>query len=170
MRLSVTVGVAALLLGCTFDPSGVPGEVAGDGGRGGDALRGPGTDARAVDATPAACLDGDGDQFQTVGVPGSECGDLLDCDDQDPLAYPGQPDYFDSPRLSGGYDYDCDGVETPVDTTEGRDCFWDWFDCAGTGWTDGVPGCGQAGRYHVCKSRNGRCREDAADILTMPCK
>jgi len=40
-------------------------------------------------------------------------GAQLDCDDADPEVHPGQKKFFTSPRKnSGGFDYDCDGVET----------------------------------------------------------
>lgn len=173
MRLCVTVAVATLAFGCSFDTSGVPSEVARDASGGPDAVGGTGVDAAVgdgggPDAQPVACLDRDGDQFQTVGIPGSECGALLDCDDLDPSAYPGQPDYFDVPRVSGGFDYDCDGTEAQLDTSEGSRCGWDWWDCVGTGWTAGVPACGQSGAYHVCRDQGG-CNEVSAGITLMQC-
>ena len=104
-----------------------------------------------------------------MGIPGSDCGEQLDCDDQDGSAYPGQPDFFDVPRSSGGYDYDCDGVETRIDTREGSNCGWDWFDCVGTGWTGGVPACGESGTFHVCQSGGG-CNEVSSSTIKMKCK
>jgi hypothetical protein len=35
-----------------------------------------------------------------------------DCDDADADAFPGQTAFFPTPRASGGYDYNCDAVET----------------------------------------------------------
>jgi hypothetical protein len=37
----------------------------------------------------------------------------VDCDDQDPRVHPGQLAYFSSPTSAGGYDYNCDGEQTP---------------------------------------------------------
>ncbi len=49
--------------------------------------------------------DGDGHAASSLGV----CGD--DCDDSDANVFKGQTSWFTSPRASGGYDYDCNGVE-----------------------------------------------------------
>lgn len=37
-----------------------------------------------------------------------------DCNDADGRAFPGQTSSFDTPATGGGYDFDCDGVETPL--------------------------------------------------------
>jgi hypothetical protein len=163
--------------GCVFDESGVPDSVAGltDALPGGSDTSPDGTDAISpVDAGPpgdaALCLDQDGDQFQVVGVPGSVCGETLDCDDRDQFAYPGQPEFFITERTSGGFDYNCDGTEEPIDTTTGSDCGWDWWDCEGTGWIDGgPPACGQQGTWHVCED-DGGCRETERMMVTMACR
>ncbi len=170
MRFGLPLATCILMLGCSFDPSGVPSDVARDAAGLGDAKRGgSGADANAPDATPTPCKDTDGDQYQVVGIPGSACGETLDCDDLDGNAYPGQPEFFDVPRVQGGYDYDCDGAETPQDTSEGGDCHWDWWDCVGTGWVGGVPACGEPGVFHVCRD-DGGCKETSAATVRMKCK
>ncbi len=42
-----------------------------------------------------------------------------DCDADDPRAYPGQTASFGTPRTSGSFDFDCDGIETATDTVIG---------------------------------------------------
>ncbi|NUO48714.1 MAG: hypothetical protein HOV80_07650 [Polyangiaceae bacterium] len=34
-----------------------------------------------------------------------------DCDDSDARVWPGQDEFFDTPRASGGYDFNCDGID-----------------------------------------------------------
>lgn len=82
-----------------------------------------GTDAGS-DAGPAPCeldfyRDGDGDGFGDPSDSVFVCSppaDYIrtggDCDDSDPDAHPGQTMWFNVPRMSGGFDYDCDGSET----------------------------------------------------------
>lgn len=160
--------------GCVFDQSGVPDTIAGavDAAVGaGDGTTGPSvSDAQPVTFADAAlCRDDDGDQFQIVGVPGSSCGENLDCDDRDPLAYPGQPDFFTVPRTGGGFDFNCDGNEERSDTEVGSDCGWDWWDCVGTGWVGSAPACGQEGTWHRCEDSGG-CRETERVMRTMSCR
>jgi hypothetical protein len=69
----------------------------------------------------------------------------LDCDDNDSLAYPGQPGYSSIPRVSGGYDFNCDGAEESgyhydAGTCTGRDAV---NDCLGVVlWEAAPPACG----------------------------
>lgn len=166
--------VALALVGCRFDEAGLPGsgrDAAGSADADLDVR-----DARLVEPDGASsdaaapCTDHDGDDFY-VAAGGADCGELLDCDDFDALAFPGQSEFFTEARVSGGFDYDCDGEETPeLDTTAGGDCYWDWFTCEGSGWYGGVPACGTEGIWHVCSASGIECRESDANLQTMPCR
>ncbi len=172
-RGAVAALVAMALVGCRFDEAGLTGGEVTDAGGSGDAIIADGRlsipDGAPSDAA-APCVDRDDDGF-FVATADAGCGELLDCDDFDPLAFPGQSEFFIEARVSGGFDYDCDGSETPeLDTRAGGDCYWDWFTCEGTGWYGGVPACGTEGIWHVCSPDGMSCRESDADLLTMPCR
>ncbi len=59
-------------------------------------------------SVPASCPGGVGGW--TIQAPSSSSD--TDCDDQEPLAFPGSGHWATVPRSDGSYDYDCDGVET----------------------------------------------------------
>jgi hypothetical protein len=166
-RSATPVAVAVLALGvllgagaCRFDPGGLGsgGGPDDDDDGGGDAISGDGgahSDAAPLppDAPPpdaAPCVDEDGDLVPRVNVEGATCGLILDCDDGDEDAFPGQPGFFDHERTSGGYDFDCDELEEPFTELQGEGCHLDWFTCVGTGWVGAVPACGEVGTWHVC--------------------
>jgi hypothetical protein len=87
----------------------------------------------------AAGCDADGDG---AARDDAQCGGD-DCDDSDARVKPGQTAFFDTPRASGGFDFDCDGVETTfVPTACG--CGDVVFE------SDGPWGCGAHGRKHAC--------------------
>jgi len=99
-------------------------------------------------------LDYDGDGF---GSSESEClcgpdgyytvVNSNDCYDENADASPTQGGYFTVSRGDGSYDYDCDGSETKYDTSSG-DCSWFAWSCtATTGWSSGVPSCGDSSNY-----------------------
>jgi len=163
----------AVLSACQFDEGGIPHPVGGaDSGTTVDTPSPADAavpDAYRPDATPP-CVDDDGDSYPAGEVPGVDCGPTSDCDDTDPRAHPGQQDYFDTPRTSGGFDFDCDGLESPLDTAQGFECAWDWFYCAGTGWLGTVPACGQEGTYHWCQPDWERCEEASVQTGRMPCR
>lgn len=126
-------------------------------------------DGDLVDGEPD--LDGDGipdcadDDADGDGV-GVASGD---CDDFDSNVFPGQSAFFTAPAQSGGYDYDCDGVETteltalavgsptcPGYSNCSVNCYWSagWVCYTGglvvscnmvSGWT--VPTCGASHGY-----------------------
>lgn len=58
----------------------------------------------AIGPAVDVCFDDDGDGYGSPGSPGCPAGDLLDCDDADPLTYPGAAEHCDR------RDNDCDGV------------------------------------------------------------
>jgi hypothetical protein len=158
-RLAVVLLTLGVLLGaaaCRFDPGGLGGGAGDDDDDDDDddSARDSGSsidaapDAPPADASP--CADEDGDLVPRVNVEGAACGEVLDCDDTDEDAFPGQPGFFDHARVSGGFDYDCDGAEEPFTEIQGEECHFDWFTCVGTGWLDSVPACGELGKWHVC--------------------
>lgn len=71
------------------------------------------------------------------------CGGL-DCDDNDARVLDGQTEYFDTPRVSGSYDFDCDGTSEPALPTS----------CSCPGQVLMVPagaeGCGMSGPLMEC--------------------
>lgn len=65
--------------------------------------------------------DKDGDTFGNSQVSKLGCSSTAgwvnkagDCDDLDNKAYPGQTQYFTSPRSNGSFDYNCDSVSAPL--------------------------------------------------------
>jgi hypothetical protein len=169
--LALAAGLAGA---CAFDPAGrVPaGEEGGDGAPGGADAGGPAApDAVGPDAAAPACVDGDGDGFMAANMPGAVC-DPADCDDADDRVYPGQTGAFTTPKASGGFDYDCNGVEEKLsDTTLGEGCHEDIFGpCLGTGWLGAVPACGQAGTWHRCEDTLFGCDEAEKVDAVMPCR
>ena len=72
----------------------------------------------------------------------------VDCCDSDANAKPGQTTYFTTARSGcGGYDYNCDSVETQRDTETGLDsCVSDICVGANT-WKGIVPACGTTGSW-----------------------
>lgn len=100
---------------------------------------------------PGTCknklIDGDADGQAAKSLGG--CG--KDCDDGDPLSFTGQPKYYVTPTKRGGFDYDCDGVETKQHDvfvkcdTSGGGCV-----LANEGWFyvgDPTPACGVTGDW-----------------------
>jgi hypothetical protein len=171
----VVLAAATLLCACSFDEGGVHGDGDGDGdGDLADAADPAAIDARADANRPDAavpCTDRDDDGHLAIGIEGSDCGLMLDCDDDDPRAFPGQGEYFDTPRAGvGGYDFNCNGDEETLDSTLGGECREEWWSCNGTGWVAGVPGCGGQGSWHVCASTDDGCAETSSTNTRMACR
>ena len=105
------------------------------------------------------CVDGDGDGVESCDG---------DCNDSDKAAYPGQTQYFTSPH-SGGFDYNCDGRETPelVDLVQCQDVTGT---CTGAGWRDAVPECGASGMFTECQVKAAKCTEHPAGQKAQPCR
>lgn len=162
----------ALSPACAFDRSGstvstgTDADPAGSPDSGSDA-----TDAApdSVDASP--CADSDGDGYFAPTMPGAVC-DPVDCDDDDDRVHPGQMGSFTTPKSTGDFDYDCDGVETKLaDTRLGEGCHADLFGpCEGTGWVGAVPECGEPGTWHRCESGLFSCGESESVDGVMPCR
>ena len=83
---------------------------------------------------PGCDEDGDGYLAMT-----SACGGN-DCCDEDKHVHPGQTAYFTDPGACGGYDYDCDGKESPE--YGAANCQWSTFSCNGDGFAAPIPACG----------------------------
>lgn len=164
--VGMTVAFSALG-GCQFDPSGLAEDTLG-GDAGGDGAGSTGIDATA-DATPA-CIDGDSDGAFIAGQANASCPGTVDCDDGDARARPGQEGFFETPRASGGFDFNCDGRDEPYNATLGGACRDDWFECVGTGWATTVPACGATGTWHVCEPTNWGCMEASSMETVMPCR
>ncbi len=118
-------------------------------------------------ATTMCSLDMDGDGYVVAGsgVVQCQCGAHrlanplgIDCDDGDYQVHPNQMSFFDMPRKSGGFDYDCDGKETgDLDYTVSDTCFL----CSGDYWVSSVPPCGTTGKTWGCDYDNAamKCQQ-----------
>ena len=84
-----------------------------------------------------------------------------DCDDGDGRAFPGQTQYFSTPRASGGFDFNCDGGESLQNTrVDPQQCICNGDACSlSRGWKSTVPNCGDSAEYAV-----GPVSPDACDI------
>jgi hypothetical protein len=81
-----------------------------------------------------------------------------DCVDASLEAHPGATGWFALPRPDGGFDYDCDGTQTPKSKKLGGLCTLSSAgECGGVeGWRTPVPGCGAAGTWQVgCQLAGG---------------
>jgi cysteine-rich repeat protein len=117
-------------------------------------------------AAPAPCypdVDGDGFGDESGVVTACTCPpDTIalgrDCFDAgDALAAsvnPAQTSFASAPWCDGAgtcsFDYDCNGVEEPRLTLHESPCNLIGTRCAGSGWRDGPPACGEGGAYAVC--------------------
>jgi len=109
-------------------------------------------------------------------------GSGVDCCDTDVNAKPGQTSYYSTPRTTcGGYDYNCDTVETKLDTTIyvattcgtfGESC----LESTGTtGWDVSVPACGASNKYWLpvggCTYFKSRCTpNDSGSTTYQSCR
>lgn len=84
-----------------------------------------------------------------------------DCDDNDNRAFPGQTQYFSTPRASGGFDFNCDGNDSLQNTRiDPQQCICNGNECSlSRGWKDVVPSCGDSAQFAV-----GPVWPDACDI------
>lgn len=106
----------------------------------------------------------------------------LDCDDRDPNARVGQTNFFITPRVSGGWDYDCDGKITWVSTNAGGEQRTTAADeCSGINNRDAcenavkanidVTTCGQQINVSVCRWFAVTCGKSLAlDTLRISCR
>ena len=94
----------------------------------------------------------------------------FDCDDAEPDAHPDQLGSFAVETASGGFDYDCDGEETPEAGTRVGDC----STCTAPDreWLGDAPPCGGTGTLLTCVWTTGTgCREASRDVsATQGCR
>ncbi len=109
------------------------------------------------------CTDSDNDQAVRCKTSGG------DCDDLDPLVFPGQTDFFEAQRGDGTYDYNCDEQDEP-ELVEQIDCQKYLGDCIGDGWVGNVPDCGEWGSFSGCTKVSGDCEPDVADARQQACR
>lgn len=115
-------------------------------------------------------FDADGDGYQN-----SVCGG--DCDDTDASAFPWQQSFFTEPRISGGFDFDCDGLVSLRWGETHRTCTVDpnGQSCLGSGWTAAnmsasvLPGCGQSADFAFCQFTGTGCAV-SMHIVTQACR
>lgn len=88
-----------------------------------------------------------------------------DCDDNDNRAFPGQTQYFSTPRTSGGFDFNCDGNEALQNTRiDPQQCICNGNVCSlSRGWKDTIPSCGDSAQYAVGPIAPDACDIDYAD-------
>jgi hypothetical protein len=97
-----------------------------------------------------------------------------DCDDADPDAHPTQQAFFDNQRVSGGYDYDCNGQSEPQ-FERGLDCaLLTVGTCSGEGFSGTPPACGASGRWIRCVLTVTPlpllCTAEDVETRQMPCR
>jgi hypothetical protein len=114
--------------------------------------------------------DADGDGWGDPNVTIMSCSEPTgyvanntDCDDSNSNVFPGQPNWFSTPRANGSFDYNCDGR---------ADLRWGAFGCGGSApcnGTDGfagmVPNCG--GNH--CFRYGWQCTAHGTACLTTAC-
>jgi hypothetical protein len=113
---------------------------------------GPASDAPAGDVSAPDADEGgmstdcdqDGDGHEATGV---LCGGD-DCCDTDAHVHPGETAFYSTPGNCGGFDYNCDGKETPQYGAAG--CSWNTFSCDGDGFDAPIPSCGDVGTFTSC--------------------
>jgi hypothetical protein len=113
------------------------------------------------------------------GTPSGWSANNSDCCDTEPLAHPGQTNFYAMARTGcGGYDYDCDSTETEADlvvkackTTIALGgtvctCSYDGIGPFTPGWSLGVaPGCGASATYITACTDTPMCT--CGDICTV---
>jgi hypothetical protein len=103
---------------------------------------------------PCDC-DGDSDRAES-------CAGGADCDDRDPAVRSTQTDFFATPSLRLGFDYNCDGRSEPQHVL--IDCgLLGLSNCEQPeGYLGTLPPCGEPGRWGGCKW-NLLCGEDVRE-------
>lgn len=93
--------------------------------------------------------------------------DGLDCDDEDPRVFPGQTKFFASRSTnpSVGFDFNCSGqLESPAEnvavTCEGLTL---GVCTSAQGFLDGIPACGDSGKWGVCRVVTLACTDSVVD-------
>jgi hypothetical protein len=128
----------------------------------------PPADAYVFEASPdAPACDQDQDTFLAIG---GSCGGT-DCDDEDPRAYPNEPNYLTAvPRATTMGDWNCNHVIEKLYPTK-VDCSTSIGSCDSvSGFTDD-PACGTAGTFVQCMTMNVIfCVVGASSMQVQACK
>jgi hypothetical protein len=155
---------------------------AGDVAPGKDATTdGPDKETSTVDAPPPADAydvfeaapdappcDQDQDGFMAIG---GTCGGQ-DCDDDDPRAYPGEPNYLTAlPRATTMYgDWNCNHVVEKLYPTK-VDCTTSIANCDSVSGFTGDPGCGTPSTFVQCMTMNVVfCVVGASSMQVQACR
>jgi hypothetical protein len=188
MRRRLPAVVVALILGaCTFPgvtytADGPPDAFSPPESSVGDDSPASGEDGMASEAGDVAPKDGptdapgtetstcdqDQDGFMAIG---GTCGGQ-DCDDDDPRAYPGEPNYLTAlPRATTMYgDWNCNHVVEKLFPTN-VDCTKAITNCTSVSGFTGDPGCGTAGPFVQCMTMNVIfCVAGATSMQVQACK
>ncbi len=115
--------------------------------------------------------DGYGDSADYVDACSPQTGRVLrpfDCNDRDPLVRPDVTAFAATPTAGGGYDWDCDGIETPEFPYGLNAC--DACIEPGGGWIDRMPACGEEGTLLVCGWSSGLCFEIRRSVTVQRCR
>ncbi|APR75044.1 Hypothetical protein A7982_00390 [Minicystis rosea] len=174
--LLLAVAICGWSLGCDLLLGELPpvkvhhdGGAGGSGGTGTTASSGGAPTTSATSSSAASggssssggCCDCDGDHVNAIGP----CGGT-DCDDHNPLAYPGEPVFYaeanDDPAI--GFDWDCNGqLEQNPDLLKTVDCGLLGLPCAsGEGYLATVPpACGKSAPW-------GKCKQNGLGCVPMP--
>ena len=119
--------------------------------------------------------DGDGFAPASLGVCSTAIGRGGDCQDENPMVHPGQRGYFSGPYASRfetwSWDYDCDGVERPVETRVSRAACFPSAGCEGVeGWVGvGPPRCGGAALHRRCLVGEAGC-DSRVETFVQACR
>jgi hypothetical protein len=118
----------------------------------------------AVAEGPVCDKDGDG------YLGGSDPCDGTDCCDTDARANPGDTAYYTTPDNCGGFDYDCDGKESPEYAVNLVCSGTGAMGCTGSGFI-GNPPCGVSGPYAAgCVETSGGCAPGPTTMMTQACR
>lgn len=109
-----------------------------------------------------------------TGTPSSPSNDRIDCADRDPLAFPGQTQWFDQPVILGvpRWDFDCDGEETAFYGPYSCERIGNTASCnVQAGFLAPVPGCGDQGLWSAaCVVDVDVCEHDFEDAEIQQCR
>jgi hypothetical protein len=129
--------------------------------------------------------DGDGDGFGDPSKPAiASCAPNVgtkytatndqDCNDKSKLAFPGAAGWNTVALPGGGFDYNCDGIETREFTALGSGCSGAIFglicDGGNTGWRGGIAACGETKTWQSgCHTQSFNFCADKTETRTQRC-
>ena len=194
--LALVVSVTAAIASCSFpsyeiivtgtagstggaSATSSSGTVGGNGGESSTVTTSSGTGGSSA-STSSASSTGSGVPCVGDGGPcdcdddkvlATSCGTGGDCNDHDPLVFPGQLKFFKD-KIAGSasdYDYDCSGKDEYESSTV--------INCVGLncntmvmGWSVAAPACGASGKFGTCKVTGlATCAEDIKGMQVQKC-